>query len=116
MKGMRRVSIEIRQRETSVSIRMSGQVEGGEVIPGDNIADGEERGSHAPAACPVCGAPGMLSFADAIAEYRCGSEALSQGLTRGKIHLCRTGGSVWLCEQTLRAFLSTALPQPGDSP
>jgi hypothetical protein len=116
MKGMRRVSIEIRQRETSVSIRTSGQVEGGEVIPRDKIADGEKRGSHGPASCPVCGSAGMLPFADAVVEYRCGADALSQGLTQGKIHLCRTGGSVWLCEQTLRAFLSTALPQPGDSP
>ncbi len=116
MTRMRRV-IEIRQRETSVSIRMSSP----------NQASGPARSEHAtqgiaesvPTAftvCPVCETSGMLCLADVMECYFPNPETLSLALARGGLHLSQGDGTVWFCEHTVRAFLAEPSRQPRGSP
>jgi len=93
MKKTRRLSIEWKRRQVTISVRQ----------PADAPAGAEPDTQSAvapPAGCPVCGCSSLLTLAVALDQYSGNHAELSQALAAGRIHLAIAGAAVWLCEQS----------------
>jgi hypothetical protein len=103
MTRMRKVTIEIAQREISLTINLDAAVS-------------QNGPQEAAGTCPTCGAPLLLTFAAAVMACTDSQLALLPSLVDGEVHLIRSGGCLWLCERSFERLLAIsrtlANPQP----
>jgi len=91
MKKTRRLSIELKRRQVTISVRQTADAPAGsEPATQSAIAP--------PAVCPVCGCSVLLTLAVALDQYSGNHAELSQALAAGRIHLAIAGAAVWLCQ------------------
>jgi hypothetical protein len=107
MQRTRKLTIEIEQREVTMTFNLRGNAHGevpyASSTPKPNRASGDQS---VPDSCPSCGLVGMLPIAAALTSYRDGKYALARALTSGAIHICRSGRGLWLCQDSLTSSLA----------
>jgi len=93
MKKTRRLSIELKRRQLTISVRQNADAPAGSELA-------TQSAIVPPAVCPVCGCSSLLTLAVALDQYSGNHAELSQALAAGRIHLAIAGAAVWLCEQS----------------
>jgi predicted Zn-ribbon and HTH transcriptional regulator len=91
MKKTRRLSIEYRHREVTITIEGSTL----------HVQDSEPEAAHAPAACPTCGSPWITMVAPAVADMPDGVDRIRRALQQSGLHLqVSPAGQLRICQRS----------------
>jgi hypothetical protein len=107
MKRTRKLTIEIEQKEITMTFNLRGNAHGDIPCVSSTSKTNKVKGDQGiPDSCPSCGLTGMLPIAAALTSYRDGKYALARALNSGAIHICRSGRGLWLCQNSLASSLA----------